>query len=78
MIIQETFYAVQCDNCKTIAEGFDDIAYWSDMSISIENAEDGDWFVEEDKAYCPDCYSFNDNDELIINENRKRNSDRGN
>lgn len=66
MIIEATFYAVQCDNCKSISEGYDGMAYWSESSYSEENAMEGEWHKEEDKHYCPDCFSFNDEDELVI------------
>ena len=66
MIIEQTFYAVQCDNCKVIAEDDDDTAFWSDRGYCIDNAEESDWYIDGEKHYCPDCYSFDDDDNLVV------------
>ena len=67
MIVEETFYAVECDVCKTQAENYDGIAFWADKMTTIESAiNDAQWHEEDDKHYCPDCHSFNDEDELVI------------
>ena len=66
MIIEKTFYAIQCDNCKVIAEAEDDITFWSDQTSSHDNAEESDWYIDGEKHYCPDCYSFDDDDNLVV------------
>jgi hypothetical protein len=66
MIVKEYFYAVKCSNCGDMSE-LDDATFWSDESSAVEIAEDSDWCVTDDgKHYCPDCYSFDDEDNLVI------------
>lgn len=70
MIIKEYFYAIECDNCKEIAQGYEDVDFWtSDESGTEENATESEWHKEDDKHYCPDCHSFDDEDNLVINRN---------
>lgn len=67
MISEVTFYAATCDNCKK--EWFNDHFGWSAMNdeISIlEMLSDDEWECIGDNHYCPDCYEYDDNDELII------------
>ncbi|MBD8389650.1 hypothetical protein [Dysgonomonas sp. BGC7] len=32
----------------------------------------GEWIREGDKYYCPDCFRYDENDNLIIDKSRKR------
>ena len=68
MIIEETFYAVECDVCKAQAENYDGYAFWADVNTTEENAIGSEWHKEGDYHYCPDCHSFNDEDELVIKQ----------
>jgi hypothetical protein len=45
--------------------------YWSDEDYLEEVKEEDDWITDNEKDYCSECYSYNDNDELIIDESRK-------
>jgi hypothetical protein len=66
MIIEETFYAIECDVCKAQAENYDGHCFWADRSQTEENAMECEWHKEGDYHYCPDCHSFNNEDELVI------------
>jgi len=72
MIIEKTFYAVQCDNCKVIADNDDDIAFWSDRIESITNASEYDWYIDGEKHYCPDCHCFDYDDNLVVVSSRAK------
>lgn len=64
-------YSVVCDNCGIdSSEGMEHIG-WSDKEAAIDIALDSDFLIEDDKQYCSNCYSYGDNDELIINLSRK-------
>lgn len=69
-IIKKEFAAVQCDNCLDIAIGFDDIEYWTDEDSAVFNATESEWHCEDGKHYCPDCISWNDDDQLVIDPSR--------
>lgn len=68
MIIEETFYAIKCDCCGKIISDCGDFEFWSDKSTAIDYAcENGAYLTEDDEnIYCPDCYEFDDNDNLVI------------
>lgn len=66
MIITEKFYAVECDVCGKQSENYDGICFWADKETSEEQAMDNELHEEGNKHYCPNCHSFDDNDELII------------
>ena len=68
MILEEIFYAVQCDNCGKVCE-CNDTLFWDDKSQALCVAQDSDWEVIDGDNICPDCYTYDDDDNLIINTN---------
>jgi hypothetical protein len=74
-IIPVEMYTIECDNCNDTYQ--DEFSAWSDSSSAEEYATDSDWFRGEDnsehegKHYCDCCYDLDDNDELILNSDRK-------
>lgn len=71
MIQKVEMFTVQCDNCKITSGQDAEFSCWGDDAYAIQDAEDNDWIENKGNHYCPDCYSYNDNDELVINESRK-------
>lgn len=71
MIKQLTMYTLICDNCGQDASEGEDYSCWSEPDWVIDGAEESGWYVE-DKHYCPDCFSWDDEDKLVINESRKK------
>ena len=66
MIYGITVYAAKCDNCgKELLEDEEYCGYNS-KDFLIDLMGDSNWHSEDDKHYCPDCYSFDDNDNLIL------------
>ncbi len=66
MIKEVIMYTVVCDNCGKDHNKNEEIAAWNDKNYAQECAMNSNWLKEEDKHYCTDCYSYGDNDELII------------
>jgi len=69
MIFEKKMYACKCDNCHR--EWIDDhtgYCAFEDKSRMAENVEDDyDWHTtNDDKHYCPNCYNFDKEDNLII------------
>lgn len=68
MIYPVTMYAAKCDNCGK--EWFDEsncfVAFTDESSMRSVLGDDDHWHTEGDKHYCRDCYSFDDEDNLII------------
>ena len=78
MIYDVKAYAAKCDNCG--CEAFDNTEYscWPDPSQVQEELDNMGWSTEtiQDETalclqYCDLCHSYNDNDELVLNETRK-------
>ena len=68
MSIQKVkMFTVICDNCQESADEGSDYSSWSDESQAEEVAMEADWIKEKDKHYCPKCYEYDDEDELIVN-----------
>jgi hypothetical protein len=72
MIQKVEMYTVICDNCKIDAAFEDEYSCWSEINFAVENAKDCDWIEEDDKHYCPKCYSYDDEDNLVINTERTK------
>jgi hypothetical protein len=67
MILRMDYYTVKCDNCgKLYADEYSGYSAWNDENGAMEYASEADWIKEDDKHYCPDCYEYDDDDNLII------------
>lgn len=61
MIVQATFYNEKCDICGSLA----DEEMWQNEPIR-SNLECGShWQHLGDKDYCPDCWHYDDNDNIV-------------
>ena len=69
MIAKVEMYTVQCDNCKTTSGENSDYSCWGDKQVALEDAIESDWIEHEGKHYCPDCYTIDENDEVMIVNN---------
>lgn len=59
-------YTVLCDNCGKDSAANQQYACWSDKAYAEEVAMEGNWIKEGILHYCPECYTYDDNDELHI------------
>ena len=71
MIKKVEMYTVVCDNCGEDVGSSQDYSCWNDQGYARTNAMESDWVKEADKDYCPDCASFDDEDNLVLNPERK-------
>lgn len=68
MIKEVKMYTVVCDNCgKDVNEGAE-YSCWNDKRYAQDIAMEADWLSEGDKHYCQDCFSYDDEDNLIITQ----------
>ncbi|MEH0153751.1 hypothetical protein V6R21_06355 [Limibacter armeniacum] len=70
MIKEVIGYGAECDNCKK--DWVNDCMGWGSMSDEVSmkhELSNDDWLSEGDKHYCPDCWSYDDNE--VIDESRK-------
>ena len=54
-------YTVSCDNC-----GEDFKEAYADENSAEEIALKSDWIKNRDDHFCPDCWLYDENDNLII------------
>jgi len=67
MILRLDYYTVVCDNCgKQYCDEQNGYSAWNYEHAAMEYASEEGWLKEDDKHYCPDCYEYDDNDNLII------------
>jgi predicted acetyltransferase len=66
MIKKVDCFTVVCDLCGKDAFEGDEINGWNDESFAESYAEDEDFKTDGDKHYCPDCYHYDDDDNLVI------------
>lgn len=78
-IITQELYTVQCDNCKEVySDGESGIGFWMHKSDDWEYANDDGWTIDltdlkNEKHYCDLCHHYDDEDVLIINNEREVN-----
>lgn len=68
MIYEEIMYGVRCDRCHEIYENGDGYTVSADRNSMEEYASDDDWYEENGKHYCPNCYTRDeiDEDKVIV------------
>ena len=72
MIKEFKCYTLLCDNCGADVNEGSEVSGWDSEEYNYDTAGESDWIDYEDKHYCPDCYSFNDEDEIIIDKTRTK------
>lgn len=66
MIKKVELYTAICDNCGIDSLEEDDISGWNDIIWLESGLEESGWYVGDGKHYCPDCFSRNENGELVL------------
>lgn len=71
MIKEITMYSVCCDNCGKDSNEGAEYSCWNDSGYAWQCAEEDGWEEDFDQHYCPDCFSWSDDDELILKPENK-------
>lgn len=70
-------FTVICDNCGVDCNKGAEYSCWSDSGYAEDCAREDDWHCEDGKHYCKDCWSYAENDEIVLkktpDETNKRN-----
>lgn len=66
MIDKVECVTLSCDNCKKDFENYNGFTIFLEESTAKDEASNDDWYTDGDKHYCPDCYTLDDDDNLII------------
>ncbi|HEY3385783.1 MAG TPA: hypothetical protein VGK46_04695 [Saprospiraceae bacterium] len=61
-------YTIICNCCGRDACKGEEHSCWSDPDFVADGAKESGWHIEDkdDKHYCPDCFTWDDNDNLVI------------
>ena len=65
-------FTIICDNCQESADEATDYSCWNDESGAKEVAMEANFINHNGNDYCPKCYDYDDEDELIINTKRTK------
>lgn len=73
MFKESTNYTILCDSCSIDLFANEEHSGYNDREFVLEIAQGLNWLEYENddgdfKHYCPDCYLYDDNDNLIIKE----------
>ncbi len=70
MIIERKMYACKCDNCgKDWNDNWLGIMSYNDKGyMEFVVQDDETWHCEDRKHYCPDCWSFDDEGEVVVSQ----------
>lgn len=71
MVKEVKMYTVICDNCGKDSNSGSEYSCWSEESHAKDVAMDSDWINHERKDLCPDCWHYDDEDNIIIHKVEK-------
>lgn len=69
MIRQVTMFEVVCDGCGEKWSNWDGICAYADQDHTEQSARDSEWEEKGGEHYCPNCYSIDDNDNIVFKTN---------
>lgn len=65
-LIKVEMFTVVCDICKKSADEGTDYSCWNDENAAKEAAMNAEYLNEGDEHYCPNCYEYDDEDNLVL------------
>lgn len=67
MIKEVTMYTVICDNCGRDVNQESEYSCFNDKEFIEDMSFESGWIKEGYKHYCPACYDYDDDDNIVIN-----------
>lgn len=69
--IKEILIGIECDNCKELFcdEYHEGYTFFTDENGATERASETQWFIEDEKHYCPKCHTINEDDSVTFKSN---------
>lgn len=74
MIVNRPFYNVKCDHCRCL---LDEESWYPDETTAEIPLSDTGWRKLGGKHYCEDCWSWDDDDNIVTKDGRKFNGETG-
>jgi hypothetical protein len=66
MLKEVKMFTIVCDNCDKDVNYESEYSGWSEESYVEEIRQEAGWVKYDDEHYCPDCFEYDDEDELVI------------
>ena len=67
MIYPITMHAAKCDGCGDKWDNGDCVCAYEDKEHVRCSVSESGWHIKDDgKTYCPDCWSYDDEDNIIF------------
>lgn len=66
MIKEIKVYTIICDKCGANSSDDGEYCGWNEESYVLDCAIEDDWVEYNNEHYCPNCYTRDDDDNLII------------
>ena len=76
MIKAIEMYTVICDGCGKDSNEDAHFAAWGCEIYASDVAMEADYISEGDEHYCPDCYEYDDEDNLILHKTKEDSNDK--
>ena len=74
MIKEVKAYSLFCDNCRELFVGHSSgYSMWVDETQTKEEADDEGWIEHGSNHYCPNCYTIDGNDSVVIKKRKDSN-----
>lgn len=71
-LVKEYFYNIECDACGCLC---DDELWMADSQGAQETADESGWQKLGEKNYCPKCWKYDENDNIITADGKLWNGD---
>jgi predicted transcriptional regulator len=69
MIKTTEMWGAVCDGCGTEWDNGDCISHYADRELIESALRDAEWHVSGDKCWCAECWSYDDNDNIVVKAN---------
>lgn len=60
-----------CDGCGKDINEDSEFSGWNEKKYNDAICEEAGWLVERNEHYCPDCYYYDDEDNVVFVKNLK-------
>ena len=69
MIQKVEMFTIACDNCGKLSGDDADYSCWNDESTALDMAYNAGWIEHKSKHYCSECWSHDEDDEVVLVHN---------
>lgn len=71
MIYQVTMYGAKCDGCGEEIRFMGEYSAISERECVEDMLRESDYQFDGNKHYCPDCWAYDDNDNIVFKHQKE-------